>query len=76
MARRICREDNGEIRFDYDMAIADAVRRLRADPEDRHVAAVQGAWEKAATGVRGEISDLLSADALAKMRDAVPECSR
>ena len=32
MARRNCREDNGEIRFDYDMAIAEPFKTTGPTP--------------------------------------------
>ena len=71
MARRTCREEKGEVRFDYDMAI---VIPFEASP-----APTVDVWPffKALGGrpllaVRGAISDLVSASALQKMHDAVP----
>ena len=47
MAKRNCREENGEIRFDYDMAIAEPFDR-RTSAAGRLVAPVHGAGAKAA----------------------------
>ena len=71
MARRNCREDNGEIRFDYDMAIRMPFE-ARPTPKIDMWPLFRALGEKPLLVVRGEISDLLSADALARMHDAVP----
>ena len=55
MAKRICREENGDIRFDYDMAIALPFEKSRPNADGRYVAAVQGAWEKPLLVLRGEV---------------------
>jgi pimeloyl-ACP methyl ester carboxylesterase len=70
MARRVCREESGEIVFDYDMAIA--------VPFDTNGPAPQvDLWplfailaQKPLLAVRGAQSDLLSAEALEKMHAA------
>jgi|SRR5579884_332432 len=71
MARRVCREQAGEIRFDYDMAIVVPFEAAPAPTIDM--------WPLFATlsqkpllVVRGEKSDLLSADAAEKMKAAAP----
>jgi pimeloyl-ACP methyl ester carboxylesterase len=71
MAKRNCREENGEICFDYDMAIA-------VPFSDAPVAQVD-LWpmfmalaQKPLVVVRGAKSDLLSSEALDKMRAAAP----
>jgi pimeloyl-ACP methyl ester carboxylesterase len=71
MARRVCREEDGEIRFDYDMAI---VVPFEASPTP-----TIDMWPLFATlaqkpllVVRGELSDLLSAEAAARMQAAAP----
>ena len=71
MARRVCREDDGAIRFDYDMAI---VKPFEAAPTP-----TIDMWPLFATlaqkpllVVRGELSDLLSADAAKEMQAAAP----
>ena len=43
MAKRNCREENGEIRFDYDMAIAEPFKASGPTPAGRLVAVVRGA---------------------------------
>lgn len=70
-ARRVCREDNGAICFDYDMAI---VKPFEAAPTP-----TIDMWPLFATlaqkrllVVRGEVSDLLSAEAAEKMQAAAP----
>ena len=60
MARRNCREENGEIRFDYDMAIAEPFKSLGVDSGCRPLAILRGAGPKAAARHPGEKSDLLT----------------
>ncbi len=50
MAKRNCREENGQIRFDYDMAIALPFNRRRRNSPVRPVAVVRRAGAKAAAG--------------------------
>ena len=71
-ARRVCREGESGIGFDYDMAIADAFSAM-GDSEP-----IADSWPlfRALSGkplliLRGEHSDLLSPGVAAKMRDAV-----
>ncbi|MDQ3077223.1 MAG: alpha/beta hydrolase [Pseudomonadota bacterium] len=66
-ARRVCREDNGQIRYDYDMAIAENFRRSAGKPQ-------ADAWPlycalngRPVTILRGKLSDLLSAATAARM---------
>ncbi|MFL6726945.1 MAG: alpha/beta fold hydrolase [Sphingomicrobium sp.] len=73
MAKRNCREDNGEICFDYDMAIAEPFKTTGPTP---HVDlwpffAVLG--QKPLLVVRGAKSDLLTAVTAAKMQEVAPE---
>jgi pimeloyl-ACP methyl ester carboxylesterase len=73
MAKRNCREQDGEIRFDYDMAIAEPFKTAGPAP---HVDlwplfAVLG--QKALLVVRGEKSDLLTAATTEKMKTVVPD---
>jgi pimeloyl-ACP methyl ester carboxylesterase len=71
MARRVCREEHGEIRFDYDMAIVvpfEAAPTPTIDMWPLFAALAQ----KPLLVVRGEKSDLLSADSAEKMRAAAP----
>jgi pimeloyl-ACP methyl ester carboxylesterase len=72
MAKRNCREENGEIRFDYDM---DIIIPFESAPTPR-----VDMWplfktlgQKPLLVVRGAISDLLSAESLEKMQAAVPD---
>ena len=73
-ARRVCRETDRGIEFDYDMAIAEPFKAM-----DDQTASAGDAWPmfNALSGrpvliLRGEYSDLLSPQVAEKMRDAVP----
>lgn len=72
MARRNCREDNGEIRFDYDMAIADVFNTAGPTPRIDLWPLFATLGQKPLLVVRGEISDLLSESTRVKMHAAVP----
>ena len=72
MARRVCREDNGEIRFDYDMAIALPFETSGPTPTIDMWPLFDALARKPLLVLRGEISDLLSAEALEKMQAAAP----
>jgi pimeloyl-ACP methyl ester carboxylesterase len=67
MAKRVCREENGQIRFDYDMAIAVPFETSGPTPTIDMWPLFRALAEKPLLVVRGEVSDLLSADALEKM---------
>ena len=72
MARRNCREDEGQICFDYDMAIAEPFKTTGPTP---HVDlwpffAVLG--QKPLLVVRGAKSDLLTAATAARMQEVAP----
>jgi pimeloyl-ACP methyl ester carboxylesterase len=71
MARRVCREERGEIRFDYDMAIVVPFEAAPAPTIDMWPLFATLA-QKPLLVVRGEKSDLLSAEAAAKMQQAAP----
>jgi pimeloyl-ACP methyl ester carboxylesterase len=73
MAHRVCREENGEIRFDYDMAIAIPFETSGPAPKIDMWPLFQALGRKPLLVVRGEISDLLSAAALEKMHAVVPD---
>ena len=60
--RRICREDKGTIRFDYDMAIADNFRRVAGLPQVDVWPLYRALDGRPVTVLRGELSDLLSAE--------------
>ena len=72
MARRVCREDDGEIRFDYDMSIVVPFEAAPVPTIDMWPLFAALA-EKPLLIVRGEISDLLSEDAAAKMQAIAPD---
>lgn len=72
MAHRICREADGAIEFDYDMAIAVPFETHGATPRVDLWPLFKALGEKPLLVVRGECSDLLSAAALAKMQLVVP----
>jgi pimeloyl-ACP methyl ester carboxylesterase len=71
MARRVCREEGGEICFDYDMAIVMPFEAAPAPTIDMWPLFAALA-QKPLLVVRGERSDLLSAEAAEKMRAAAP----
>lgn len=71
MARRVCREERGEIRFDYDMAIVVPFEAAPAPTIDMWPLFAALA-QKPLLVMRGEKSDLLSAEAAEKMKVAAP----
>jgi pimeloyl-ACP methyl ester carboxylesterase len=72
MARRNCREDNGEIRFDYDQAIAEPFKVAGSAPNVDLWPLFAALAEKPLLVVRGEKSDLLTAATAEKMQHAAP----
>jgi pimeloyl-ACP methyl ester carboxylesterase len=72
MAHRVCREDKSEIIFDYDMAIALPFETHGPVPKVDLWPLFKALGQRPLLVVRGEQSDLLSADALEKMHEAVP----
>jgi pimeloyl-ACP methyl ester carboxylesterase len=68
MAKRNCREDKGEIRFDYDMAIAEPFKTAGPTPEVNLWPLFEALAKKPLLVVRGAKSDLLTADTAAKMQ--------
>jgi pimeloyl-ACP methyl ester carboxylesterase len=73
MAKRNCREENGEIRFDYDMAIAEPFRTKGPVPKVDMWPLFKALGQKPLLVVRGELSDLLTAASLERMHEAVPK---
>lgn len=72
-ARRLCREDGGAIVFDYDMAIADAFSRPEpAEPFDMWPL-FQVLARRPLLLVRGEKSDLLAPQTVARMAECGQE---
>jgi pimeloyl-ACP methyl ester carboxylesterase len=73
MSRRVCREHHGEIVFDYDMAIALPFETQGPTPKIDLWPIFRALGQRPLLVVRGEISDLLSAETLAEMQKAVPD---
>jgi pimeloyl-ACP methyl ester carboxylesterase len=72
MAQRNCREENGEIVFDYDMAIALPFNSAGPTPTIDMWPFFQALAQKPLLVIRGGRSDLLTAESLAKMQEAAP----
>ena len=72
MARRICREDGGQVRFDYDMAIAQPFKSANASPPVDMWPMFRTLAQAPLLILRGERSDLLSAAALDRMCAEAP----
>jgi pimeloyl-ACP methyl ester carboxylesterase len=73
MAKRNCREERGEIRFDYDMAIAEPFKTLGPTPKVDLWPLFEALGSKPLLVVRGEKSDLLTADTAARMKQVAPD---
>jgi pimeloyl-ACP methyl ester carboxylesterase len=71
MARRLCREDEGAIVFDYDLAIAVPFETKGPTPRIDMWPLFKALGQKPLLVVRGEISQLLAPEALDKMHEAV-----
>ena len=72
MARRNCREDNGEIVFDYDMAIAEPLRTADPVPKVDMWPLFAALALKPLLLILGEISELLSAATFDRMKEQAP----
>jgi pimeloyl-ACP methyl ester carboxylesterase len=72
MAKRNCREENGEVRFDYDMAIAEPFRTAGPVPQVDLWPLFAALGSKPLLVIRGERSDLLTAQTAEKMQAAAP----
>lgn len=72
MAHRTCREDNGQVVFDYDMAIGDPFKSDGPTPQIDMWPLFLALAQKPLLLVRGENSDLLSADAAERMQREAP----
>ena len=73
MAKRNCREENGEIRFDYDMAIAEPFKAAGPTPQVDLWPLFQALGSNPLLVIRGEKSDLLTAATTEKMKVVVPD---
>ena len=72
MAKRNCREENGEVRFDYDMAIAEPFKTSGPTPHVDLWPFFMALGQKPLLVVRGAKSDLLKAATAEKMQQVVP----
>lgn len=72
MAQRNCREDNGEIQFDYDMAIAEPFKTTGPTPHVDLWPFFAALGEKPLLVIRGEKSDLLTAATASRMCEVAP----
>ena len=72
MARRNCHDRNGEIVFDYDMAIAEPFRTAGPVPKVDLWPLFRALARKPLLVVRGEISQLLTRDTFERMRATAP----
>jgi pimeloyl-ACP methyl ester carboxylesterase len=72
VAKRNMREENGEIVFDYDMAIAEPFNTSGPAPEVDMWPLFRALAEKPLLAIRGANSDLVSAEALDKMQAIAP----
>jgi len=73
MAKRNCREENGEIRFDYDMAIAEPFKAAGPTPHVDLWPLFRSLGRTPLLVVRGAKSDLLTADTAIRMKREVPD---
>ena len=73
MAKRNCREDNGEIRFDYDMAIAEPFKTAGPSPNVDLWPFFAVLGQKPLLVIRGAKSDLLTAATTQRMKTVVPD---
>ena len=72
MAKRNCREEDGEIRFDYDMAIAEPFKNVGPTPQVDLWPLFAALAQKPLLVVRGAKSDLLTAQTAVKMQAVAP----
>lgn len=75
MAHRMCRERNGHIVYDYDMAIVLPLASAGPQPTVDLWPFFTALAQKPLMVVRGEFSDLLSPETLERMRRAAPGAS-
>jgi len=73
MAKRNCREENGEVRFDYDMAIAVPFQTANSGPQVDLWPFFRALMTKPLLVVRGANSDLLTADTAERMKEEAPD---
>jgi pimeloyl-ACP methyl ester carboxylesterase len=73
MAKRNCRDENGEICFDYDMAIAEPFKTVGPTPHVDLWPFFAVIAQKPLLVVRGAKSDLLTAETASKMQQIAPD---
>jgi pimeloyl-ACP methyl ester carboxylesterase len=73
MAKRNCREEKGEIRFDYDMAIAEPFKTTGPVPRVDLWPLFEALGKKPLLVVRGSKSDLLTEATVARMQKVAPQ---
>ena len=73
MAKRNCREENGEVRFDYDMAIAEPFKTTGPTPHVDLWPFFRVLAEKPLLVVRGAKSDLLTEATARRMQQVAPD---
>jgi pimeloyl-ACP methyl ester carboxylesterase len=71
-ARRNCREENGQVRFDYDMAIAVPFQTANSGPQVDLWPFFRALAAKPLLVVRGANSDLLTAETAERMKAEAP----
>lgn len=71
-ARRLGRQENGELRFDYDMAIAEPFGTEGPAPKVDMWPLFRGLAKRPLLVIRGSESDLVGAAAIARMRGEAP----
>jgi pimeloyl-ACP methyl ester carboxylesterase len=72
MAKRNCREEDGEIRFDYDPAIAVPFNAAGSTPQVDMWPLFTALAQKPLLVIRGATSELLTADTVERMQAAAP----
>jgi len=72
MARRNCREEDGAVLFDYDMAIAEPFKSNDPVPKIDMWPLFAALAQKPLLVIRGALSELLSHETVEKMRSAAP----
>jgi len=72
-SRRICREEQGQVRYNYDMAIAENFRRAAGKPQADFWPFFRALEGRPVTILRGELSDLLSAGTAERMASDIAD---
>lgn len=73
MAKRNCRQEDGEVRFDYDMAIAEPFKTTGPTPHVDLWPIFEALAKKPLLLIRGSKSDLLTAATTSKMQSVAPD---